>query len=419
MDKQIFAAIEVSDHEIRLIIGEFFNTRFNVIKTSRIPAFGLTYDQVTDENEIIRAIRKAVDNANKTIGARIERVLLCIPSYKVTCLPLKVRKPIDSIDGVCTAHDIKEAVRRAMATKIPDDLALIQAVPIKYTVNGISTRRMPINERCENLVVDVDLLCANRKLAFDLVSCVEKADLEVMDICLDIFAIAKEGALLEQGVGQNIVILKLERLYTTLGLISEGRLKACETFRFGLNKMIESINDKFDLKGDISSKLLIQNTRLDLTKYSDNPVYVYAINGEARTISEEDLAKCVQGDVKIWLDGIEGLCNPILQQRQTTVIITGEGGELNGLDRLLQARLQAEVKNYCPDTLGARNSAYSTCLGLFYAYKDQLPITNYQVNSVDIEAFEKAVSINKKSGANDSEESITQKLRGILFEKNK
>ena len=120
MDKQIFAAIEVSDHEIRLIIGEFFNTRFNVIKTSRIPAFGLTYDQVTDENEIIRAIRKAVDNANKTIGARIERVLLCIPSYKVTCLPLKVRKPIDSIDGVCTAHDIKEAVRRAMATKIPD-----------------------------------------------------------------------------------------------------------------------------------------------------------------------------------------------------------------------------------------------------------------------------------------------------------
>lgn len=418
MDKQIFAAIEISDHEIRLIIGEFFNTRFNVIKSSRIPAFGLTYNQVTDQEAIIKAIRKAIDNANKTLDVRIERVILSIPSYKVTCLPLKVRKKIDSIDGVCTAQDIREAVQRAMATKIPDDLALIQAVPVKYTVNGMSTRRMPINERCENLVVDVDLLCANRKLAFDLVSCLEKADLEVMDIFLDIFAIAKEGAFLEQGVGQNIVILKLERSSTTLGLINEGRLKACEMYRFGLNKMIDSINDKFDLKNEINSKLLIQNTRLDLAKYSDNPVYVYAVNGVARTISEDDLAKCIQPDVKIWLDGIENLCNPILQQGQTTVIITGEGGELNGLDRLLQARLQVEVKNYCPDTLGVRNSAYTCCLGLFYAYKDQLPITNCQVNSVDIEAFEKAVSFNKKSN-NDSEESITQKLRGILFETKK
>jgi cell division protein FtsA len=31
-DKQIFAALEAADHEIRLVVGEFFNTRFNIIK---------------------------------------------------------------------------------------------------------------------------------------------------------------------------------------------------------------------------------------------------------------------------------------------------------------------------------------------------------------------------------------------------
>ncbi len=34
-EKQIFAAVEVSDHEVRLIVGEFFNTRFNIIKVVR------------------------------------------------------------------------------------------------------------------------------------------------------------------------------------------------------------------------------------------------------------------------------------------------------------------------------------------------------------------------------------------------
>ena len=40
-DKQIFAALEAADHEIRLVVGEFFNTRFNIIKVERIPSGGL------------------------------------------------------------------------------------------------------------------------------------------------------------------------------------------------------------------------------------------------------------------------------------------------------------------------------------------------------------------------------------------
>lgn len=46
--------------------------------------------------------------------------------------------------------------------------------------------------------MDVDLLCANRKIAFEYVSCVEQAGLEVLDISLDSFAIAKEAALFER-----------------------------------------------------------------------------------------------------------------------------------------------------------------------------------------------------------------------------
>ena len=419
MDKQIFAAVEICDHEIRLIVGEFFNTRFNIIKTNRIDAYGLSCEAVVDQNAIVEALKKAVDNASKTIGARIERVLLCIPSYRVKCVPLKVRKHIDSIDGCCTALDIKDALKRAMQTKVPNDLALIQAVPIKYTVNGISTRRLPINERCDELVVDVDLLCADRKFAFDLVECVEKAGLEVMDIALDTFAIAKEGALFEQAIKQNIIILKMERVSTSLASLQKGKLVACDTYRFGLNKPIGQICDKFSLSGQIGAKLLLSNVRVDLSVYSDNPIYIYAINGQTQTISENQLVKCIQGDLKIWLDGIESLCKPILQQGQTTVIITSEGAQLMGLDHLLQERLNVEVKSYTPETLGVRNSSLTACLGLFYAYKDQLPITNYQVNSVDMDAFMKTINYKANNASNDPEESITQKLKGILFETKK
>ena len=70
-------------HEVRLIVGEFFNTRFNIIKTERTPVAGMEYDKVTNPKAIVEAINKAAANASKTIGAKIERVILCIPAYNM------------------------------------------------------------------------------------------------------------------------------------------------------------------------------------------------------------------------------------------------------------------------------------------------------------------------------------------------
>lgn len=99
-DKQIFASVEVADHEVRLVVGEFFNARFNIIKVERIPCFGITYDQVLDPDEISNALRKAAGSAKRTIGAEIKKVILAIPSYKTKKYSLRSTVDVSGIDGV-------------------------------------------------------------------------------------------------------------------------------------------------------------------------------------------------------------------------------------------------------------------------------------------------------------------------------
>ncbi|MEG0563082.1 cell division protein FtsA [Anaerorhabdus sp.] len=418
MDKQIFAALEIADHEIRLIIGEFFNTRFNIIKVERVPAFGIENNRITDIVAIQDSIKKAVDNAARTVGAKIERVLLCIPSVNMHRYPLKVNTKVESIEQVVTIQDIRRSVKKAMATKIDDSLAMVQAVCTKYTCNGISTRRMPVNERCNDLTIDIDLLCVDKDVAFDLVRCVEEIGLNVMDIYLDSYAIAKEAALFEQTMDQNVIVIKLERQSTTLGLLAKGKLVSSEIFNKGIESWIKSIKEKFDLPEDTISRLLKYNARLDETKYSDSPIYIWANHGETFTMSEKELCDCVNNDVQKWLEDMKAICLPILNSNKTTVMITGEGGELQGLASLLAKQLNAEVKNYTPETLGVRYSGLSTCLGLFFAYKDQLPINGQNENSVDMEQFIKTVQYKEKN-PDSEEESITKRLKGMLFEARK
>lgn len=415
-NKQIFAAIEISDHEIRLIIGEFFNTRFNIIKVERVSANGFLLASENNLEKITEHIRKAVVGAEKLIGAEIKKVILGIPSYGMKRYSLKSTVAVEGINNEVTVNDIRAAIKKAQSLNIGKNLALIQTVCVKYTVNGISSRRIPIGEKASELTVDIDLLCANRKLAFDLVSCIEQAGLQVMDIFIDVYGVAKEAALFEQAVDQNVIILKMERETTTLGLISKGRLTESFVHPSGVGMIAGSLIDQYGLNGDLAAELLKYSARLNERVYSSNPVHIWASNGETQKLTEENLAVCVKKKVEVWLKEIEELCHPILQAGPTTVIITGEGGEIQGLNELLQQKLGCEVRNYIPETLGGRSAELSTCLGLFYAYKDKLPITGYTDNSLDMDSFIRSVSYRSKDKSSSQEDTITRKLKGILFD---
>lgn len=82
--KRVYAAIEIADQEIRLIVLEIFEARYNVLRTERVACSGVDKNQkIVDESAIVTAIRQAITNAQAALGYRIERVLLAVPSVNV------------------------------------------------------------------------------------------------------------------------------------------------------------------------------------------------------------------------------------------------------------------------------------------------------------------------------------------------
>lgn len=416
-DKQIFAAVEVSDHEVRLIVGEFFNTRFNIIKVERVTCRGFDGEKIVDAEAITNAVKQAVENTQKMIGAGINSVILAIPSFGMKRYSFKSTVAVQGIDRTVTVQDIRNAMAKAQNMDIGKNCALIQTVNVKYTVNGISTRRIPIGERCDKLVVDIDLLCADRKMAYELCDAIEKAGIRIMDIFLDVYAAGKEAALFEQSVNQQVIILKAERCSTSLGLLKKGRLTTAAVIPVGVEQLSAPLVDQYGISRENAIDLFKYSAVFDSKHLSDNPVHIWSDDGETRTISEKELVNCVLPNVNSWLSYMQKTCGSILQAGETTVMITGEGGETQGLAQLLADAMQVNVRSYIPDTLGGRNASLTACLGLFYAYQDRLPITGYTDDSIDMDAFIKAVSYReKKSDGSAKEDTLTSKLKGLFLE---
>ncbi len=409
--KQIYAALDIGSYDIKLVIGEFHNTRFNVIRVERVQTNGILNYKIVDISAVSQAVMLAVKNVSDLLQVRIERVLLSIPAVNMNRVSQRITVPILHDSKQIMIADIQNAMKLAQRSAVPAGMEIVNVVPVKYIVNGISTRRIPLQETCEVLYVDVDLLCADRQSVYDYVRVVEKSGLEILDIFMQPFAEAKEIAIFEQTVDHHVVYLNIGYQMTTASLFSQGRLVSSELIGFGMEQIDQKISETFHISKESADRLKQYNCRLMEEIQDDLPIYMWTKEQKSYSLSESDLSAVIKESMIDFLEQIYDYASDILQTPKVKVIIGGGGGELMDLPELAATIWKVDVQSYVPETLGARSSTLITSLGLFYAYKDACEYTLSQKGSIDSLKFAEAI-LPKKPG---EEEGFTGRLKNLLF----
>ena len=62
--KEIYAALEIADHEVRLVVGEMLDSRLNILRVERAAGGGVEKREINDEKAVVAAIRKAAADAS-------------------------------------------------------------------------------------------------------------------------------------------------------------------------------------------------------------------------------------------------------------------------------------------------------------------------------------------------------------------
>ncbi len=413
--KQIYATLELADHEVRLIVGEFFNTRFNIFQVVCIPCKGMSFQGILNTDQVLDAIQKALVQINEKLKIKIKAVITTLPSYRFKHLNSKQTVKIEGFDGSITAKDIQTAIKQAETLKYGDKYVRVQSSISRYTVNGVSSRKPPIGEHCSQLTVDVDMYYIDKHLAYDVANIIQQSGLKLMDIFVSGYAIAKEAALIEASLNKQIIVIDTQWQTTTLSQIFHGKLQNSVLFQGGLIDIVKPIMDKYHLKEEVVIELLKYGVEINKEIFSKNPIHMWKNeNNELILLSEEEFMHNISPFIQKWIDNIANTCAPILKTCDSTVIVCGEAGEQRGFEKLLQKRLQVETRSYIPETLGGRDAKLSTCLGLFYAYQDKLPLYGEIDDSIDVDAFIRQVSFRKTSEKERREDTLTNRLKSMF-----
>lgn len=410
MNKQIYAALEISDVEVRILVGEFLNGRLNLLRQESVFNNAVNNFKIINKELLKQNIKKLIDNVSKNLEFSIERVILLLPPYRFKRKNLRIE--IETETGIIKYSDVGSAINLAMSKEKDDTLIVVNTVCNRYIVNDIGYRKLPIKEKAKSFIVDLDFLMIDKQLAYDYVMLLEEIGISILDICLDMFAVCKEASLFEKTIDQNIILIKGDYQTISLGLISKGQLMQCEILEFGIGNLIDKIAKNFKINSSQRmDKLLKYGIEIDETKWSNRLLYLENYNYDKSGITVETLSKTMIPFIQNYVEKIIETCQPILDSGLTTIELTGEIAKIISFSELLKKHLKNELKIYIPETIGARDSKFTSLLGSMYAFKDMVDIKQNKLLSINLDEYEQLINglINDKETI-----SLTSKISSWL-----
>ena len=405
--KQIYACLELSDDDIKILVAEYFNTRFNILKVEKISTNAINDFRIIDKEQLKDDITKLINDCSSKIGAKIEQLILVLPSYNFKRFPL--RSSVICDDGVLTKKDIARAITNSLKTKVDFDVMVANSVINKYTVNGLSSRRLPDKEPCDEAIIDIDLLCCDKDMAYNYVSIIEECGIKVLDICLNSYAIGKEASLFEESLKQNIICLNINKSCTYLSLFSKGKLVSNEVIFDGLYNFVNEIRIKYDISDTDILKLI----KYDVTNNDNNidsVVYAYNESGATKSITRKDLNEIIERPLNNLTDKYISMCGPIIEDG-ASIFITGEGQQMSSLIQKIKEKTSADIKSYYPDTIGVRDSSLTSIYGALFAYKDKVDLNNLNVSCIDLLEYDSHID---QKDIDTEGETITTKIKNLF-----
>ena len=411
MEKQIIAAIEIADYELRLLVGQFFNGRLNILKVESVSHRGIRDGLIVSETLIVNSLKKAVENASRNLGVVIDKAILMVPGHHMKRINKQVSVPIS---GRINELDVKRAYAEILQSSSPENYILTNILFTKYYLNGSSTRKVPINERTDKLLIEADCYYSKQSIVFPYVSCVESSGLSVIDVVLEDIAFAKETNAFSASIDRPIITVNVSEMLTKFSLYHQGVLMSNDLMNIGIDSFSEVLRETLKVPQDVVDRLIYYNLNILDHEPKDSPIFLWSTKSQSHTLSQKDIHDLLYDKMIEYIENIYDHFSPIFKLGKPKIILSGQGGVIEGFKEVLSKVSDVPVDYYVSTTFGVKDSKYTSLLGCLYHYKDQSLYRNDSLSSIDEDTFKKSI-LNHEDMVEDH--SITKKLKSMFFER--
>ncbi|MEO7104215.1 MAG: cell division protein FtsA [Gemmatimonadaceae bacterium] len=239
--ERVVAGLDIGSAKTTAIIAEAIGDRHPTIRilgVGQARTTGLRRGIVSDIEETTRSIQKAMQDAERMAGTRIESIYAGIAGEHVNAM---TSTGIVAVNGEeISRADVDRANDVARAQAIPQDRELLHAIPQEYTVDKNAGVRDPIGMIGTRLETEMYLVTIGSSPAMNLRKSVERAGYRVRDLVLEPLASAL-AVLTEDEKELGVALVELGAGTTDIAIFHEGKIRHLATLVYGGNIVTNDI----------------------------------------------------------------------------------------------------------------------------------------------------------------------------------
>lgn len=241
--ERIIAGLDIGSAKTTVVIAEAVGDRkstvmLKILGVGQARTTGLRRGIVSDIEETTRSIKKAIEDAERMAGTKVDAIYAGIAGEHVRAM---TSKGIVAVNGEeISKADVDRANDVARAQPVPQDRELLHAIPQEYSVDKNQGIRDPIGMIGTRLETEMYLVTIGASPAMNLRKSVERAGYRVHELVLEPLASAL-SVLTEDEKELGVALVEMGAGTTDIAVFHEGKIRHLGTINYGGNNVTSDI----------------------------------------------------------------------------------------------------------------------------------------------------------------------------------
>ncbi len=371
--ERYIVGIDIGTTKVTAIVSEVTEEgRLEIIGIGSTSSKGLRKGMVINLEQTVESIKRVVEEAELMAGVEIESAYVGLAGGHIKGFNSRAVVAITSKTREICREDVYRAIEAAKAIPLPSDREIVHVLPQEFVVDGHDGIFDPTGMTGSRLEANVHIITASTTAIQNIVTCVNRAGMEVIETVLEQLA-AAEACLTDDEKELGVALLDIGGGTTDIAIFDKGTIWHTSVLPTG--------GDHFTNDVAVGLRTPILEAEKIKKKYGcalatmvseEDTIEVPSVGGrKPRILGRQIMADILQPRA-------EEICHLVFQEIRRAgyervlnsgVVITGGSASLEGLPEVAERVFDMPIRRGVPTGIGGlvdvvASPSYATAVGL-------------------------------------------------------
>lgn len=350
--EQSYVAIDVGSSKVAVLIGKRADDgNVEVVGRGQAPNRGTRRGNIVNVEATVEALKAAADEAEVMAGMEVERAFVGVANSEVRAVNSRAMVSVSGRDREIRRSDIQRVVDAAQSAALPSDRQILHAVPQEFIVDEQGGISDPLGMLGSRLEVMVHLVTAPVTRCKTLLTCINRAGIEVAEMVFEPLATA-EAVLSADERELGALLVDVGAGNSAFALFQDGEIRQSAVLPIGAGHFTSDLAQILKTPFDAAERIKIKEACcLASMVGEDEGISVPSVaGGTARVVPKRELCEILQPRA----EELFGMIHETLQKSgfdeplKGGLVLTGGGAQLDGLLEMAGQIFEAPVRYGLP-----------------------------------------------------------------------